>query len=158
MTYGSESRRVPLSTTVPDVGVDVERNNSMFNFHILFQVSPFDGFIKPYFEGVAGGAYLYTETDVSGDDDFYDFASSTNQDDFAWSYGVGGGFLILLSEGTMEIPGGLSLDLKARYMFGSQAEYLTEGDIDILNGRVILNTRNSETDFLSVHLGVVAGL
>lgn len=156
--YGIESRRVPLSTTIPDVTVDVERQNSMVNFHLLFQVSPFDGDIKPYLEGVAGGAYLFTETSVEGSSNIQEFASTVNQDDFAWSYGFGGGILLSLMEGNEGLPGGLYLDLKTRFMFSSEAEYLTTGDLRIENGNLIYQTKNSGIDYMSIQIGVVAGL
>ena len=156
--YGIESRRVPLSTTIPDVSVDVERQNSMVNFHLLFQVSPFDGDIKPYLEGVAGGAYLFTETSVEGSSNIEEFASTVNQDDFAWSYGFGGGILVSLMESNEDLPGGLYLDLKTRFMFSSEAEYLTTGDLRVENGNLIYQTKNSGIDYMSIQIGVVAGL
>jgi hypothetical protein len=156
MIYGMEHRHVPLSMSVPDVTVEVSRTNSMASLHFLFQVSPFDGQVRPYFEGLAGGSYIFTETSVSGDNDFGDFASSTNFDDFAWSLGVGGGFLINLTGDNPDIPGGLFLDFKARYMFGGEAEYLAEGDVIVNNGRTFVQTRTSTTDYLAFQIGVVA--
>jgi hypothetical protein len=158
MIYGIESRRAPLSTTVPDVTVDVERTNSMVNFHLLFQICPFDGQVRPYLEGVAGGAYIWTETTVEGSNDLYEFASTVNQDDFAWSYGAGGGILVSLLEASEDIPGGLFLDLKARFMFGSEAEYLTTGDLRVIDGRLIYDTQRSGIDYLAIQIGVVAGI
>ena len=48
------------------------------------------------------------------------------------------------------------IDLKARYLFGTQAEYLSEGDviIDTQRGTVTYNTRRSKTDILTAQLGV----
>ena len=157
LIYGIESRRVPLSTTIPDVSVDVERQNGMINFHLLFQISPFEGSVKPYFEGVAGGAYLFTETRVEGSGNVYEFASTVNQDDFAWSYGLGGGILVSLMEGNEDLPGGLFLDLKTRFMFSSEAEYLTTGDLRVENGNLIYQTKKSGIDYMSIQFGVVAG-
>lgn len=154
--YGMESRQVPLSLTVSDVFVDVDRQNSMANFHLLCQISPFSGPIKPYIEGLAGGAYIFTETSVKGINNDRDFASSVNMDDFAWSYGYGGGLLISLMGGSDDLPGGLYLDIKSRIMSGSEAEYLTTGDLQINNGRLIYNTRKSKVDYISIQVGVVA--
>ena len=148
IVYGMENRRVPLSTTIPDVSVDVERQNSMVNFHLLFQVSPFDGQVKPYLEGVAGGAYLFTETSVEGSNNIDEFASTVNQDDFAWSYGFGGGILVSIMESNEDLPGGLFLDIKSRFMFGSEAEYLTTGDLRVENGNLIYQTKKSSVDYL----------
>lgn len=41
LIYGEESESRPLSVYIPDVNVDVNRTNSIANFHLMFQVSPF---------------------------------------------------------------------------------------------------------------------
>src|SRR5690606_41582819 len=88
--------------------------------------------------------------------DVEEVASSTNFDDFAWSYGAGAGFLILLSDNVSEGIGSLYLNLKARYIFGSEAEYLKEGSVRIENSRVHYDVSKSKTDLLQIHLGVTA--
>jgi hypothetical protein len=52
--------------------------------------------------------------------------------------------------------GSLYLDLKARYLFGSEAEYLKEGSVIVENGRVTYDVSRSKTDLLQIHLGVMA--
>lgn len=155
INYGSESRREPFSHTIPDVTVDVDRTNNLVNFHLLFQIIPATGSFRPYAEGLFGGSYLYTETSIKSRD-VEEVASSTNFDDFAWSYGAGAGFLILLSDNVSEGIGSLYLDLKARYIFGSEAEYLKEGSVRIENSRVHYDVSKSKTDLLQIHLGVTA--
>ena len=155
LNYGSESRREPFSLTIPDVTVDVDRSNNLVNFHIVFQLILPTGSFRPYAEGLFGGSYIFTETSIKSRGT-EEVASSTNFDDFAWSYGAGGGFLILLSENVGEDIGSLFLDLKARYLFGSEAEYLKEGSVIVENGRVTYDVSKSKTDLLQIHLGVVA--
>ncbi|QQS36443.1 MAG: hypothetical protein IPM56_00360 [Ignavibacteriales bacterium] len=155
LNYGSESRREPFSLTIPDVTVDVDRTNNLVNFHLLFQVMLPEGPFRPYAEFLFGGAYLFTETSIHSRGDGDDVASSTNFDDFAWNYGAGGGFLIQVSEGNDEEVGGVFIDLKARYLFGSEAEYLKEGSVRVQNGRVIYDVTKSKTDLLTAHLGVI---
>jgi len=155
INYGSESRREPFSHTIPDVTVDVDRTNNLVNFHLLFQIIPATGSFRPYAEGLFGGSYLYTETSIKSRD-VEEVASSTNFDDFAWSYGAGAGFLILLSDNVSEGIGSLYLNLKARYIFGSEAEYLKEGSVRIENSRVHYDVSKSKTDLLQIHLGVTA--
>lgn len=155
INYGSESRREPFSYTIPDVFVDVDRTNNLVNFHLLFQIISPTGTIRPYAEGLFGGSYIFTETSIKSRD-YDEVASSTNFDDFAWSYGAGGGFIILLKENLGDEVGSLFLDLKARYLFGSAAEYLKEGSVSIQNGRVAYEVSKSKTDLLQIHLGVVA--
>lgn len=157
LNYGQETRREPFSLTIPDVTVDVERSNNLVNFHALFQFGFGSGSVRPYIEGLFGGAYIFTETTIRSRGS-QEVASSTNFDDFAWSYGGGGGILILLSSGDEEDSdaGALFLDLKARYLFGSEAEYLKEGSVIVSNGRVTYQVSKSKTDLLTVHAGVVA--
>jgi len=155
MIYGEISESRPLSTTIPDVTVDVSRMNSLANMHLLLQVSPFTGTVRPYVEGLVGGAYIFTTTDVKSESTQQSFAETTNYDDFNWSYGWGGGLLLQIAKDLGDVKN-LYLDLKARYIYGTEAQYLTENDVLVLNGKVFYNPRKSKTDLLTFHIGVVA--
>ncbi len=159
MVYGHESFRRPFSLTNPDVYVNVDRTNTLMNFHLLFQVSPFTGTVRPYIEGLFGGSYVFTSTSIEDEWDNYDdnIATSTNFDDFAWNYGGGAGLLIKLTDNLGSVTT-LFLDLKARYLFGSETEYLAEGSIEIdpQTYDVYYDVLKSRTDLLTLHIGVVA--
>ena len=151
--YGMESRKEPWSLTIPDVFLDVDRTNNLLNFHVVFELGLPTGRIRPYAQGLFGGQYLFTETSVSGENDNDNIASTTNFDDWAWSYGAGGGICILLSGDPVTEDGAIYLDLKGRYLLGSEAEYLKEGDVTIdENNRVVYTPSKSKTDMLTVHL------
>ena len=152
--YGMESRREPWSLTIPDVFVDVDRTNNLLNFHLVFEIGMPTGRIRPYIQGLFGGNYLYTQTSVNGEYGQDNIATSTNFDDWAWSYGVGGGVAILLGGDPVTEQGAVYLDLKGRYLFGSEADYLKEGSIQIINSRVVYNPSQSKTDLLTLHAGV----
>lgn len=156
MNYGSESRQEPFSTTIPDVVVDVDRSNNLVNFHLLFQIAPPSGKVRPYGELLFGGAYLFTETSINSRGT-EEVASNTNFDDFAWNYGFGGGVLInIYSPGQPEGNfGALFLDLKVRYLLGTEAEYLKEGSVIIQNGSAYYDVSKSKTDLLTAQLGVM---
>jgi hypothetical protein len=115
-----------------------------------------EGIVRPYAEFLFGGSYLFTETSINSQGSGEEVASSNNFDDFAWSYGGGGGFLIKVSEGDGEELGEVFIDLKARYLLGTEAEYLKEGSVIIQNGRAIYDISKSKTDLLTAHIGVVA--
>jgi hypothetical protein len=160
INYGNESRNTRISSDIPDVTVDVTRTNNLANFHLMFLISPLSGTIKPYLETLFGGEYLFTSTEIKSENSGAEVASSTNQDDFAWSYGGGGGLLIKLTdldpdEDNPMQNGSLWLDLKVRYLFGTEAEYLREGSVEINNGQVKYNISRSKTDLLLFQLGVV---
>jgi hypothetical protein len=153
-----ESRKEPWSLTIPDVFLDVDRTNNLLNFHIVFEVGLPTGRIRPYIQGLFGGEYLFTQTSVSGVNGQETIASTTNYDDWAWSYGAGGGFCILLTGDPVTEAGAIYLDLKGRYLFGSEAVYLKEGDVQYNGAQVIYHPSKSKTDMLTVHLGIRASL
>jgi hypothetical protein len=165
LNFGSDSRNTAFSETIPDVSVNVDRSYNLVNFHLLLQISPFDGPFVPYVEGLVGGSYLYTQTSVKSETTNEDVATSVNFDDFAWSAGGSGGFMIKLVDKLEDDDtqkdvklGSLWLDLKARYLFGTEAEYLQEGSVKIANGKAAYYSTKSKTDMLTLHLGVVLSL
>ena len=118
----------------------------------VLRLQPPSGPVQPYVDGLFGMKYFFTETSIH-DDDFYDeeIASTTNFDDAALSYGVGGGLDIMLHQGR---GAAIMINAGARYLFGRQAEYLQEGSIERRNGQVFFTTDRSETDILMIQLGV----
>lgn len=159
LIYGSDTRRVPFSTTIPGVTVDVTESNNLLNFHLLFKVIPQSGKFRPYLEGLFGGAYLFTESKIENASKGEEIASSVNFSDYAWSYGGGAGLMFYVSEAKDDVLGRampIFVDLKARYLFGSRADYLKEGSIRNLgSGKVAYDVVRSTTDVLSIHLGAV---
>ena len=149
LIYGLKTDRRPFSLTIPEVGVDVTRTNSLASMHLLFQVNPFAGTVQPYIEGLFGGAYIFTTTEIKSD--------YNNYDDFTWSYGGGAGLLIQLSRELGDVST-LYLDLKARYLYGTEAQYLTETGIVInpANSQVYYYPKKSKTDLVTFHIGVIA--
>ncbi len=160
INYGNEDFNAPLSTTLPGITVNVNRSNNIANFHILFRMTTNSTVVKPYLDLLFGGNYLFTESKVTSEKDGSEFASSKNISDYAWSYGFGGGLLINIwapGEGNNVQIDRLFLDLKARYLKGTEAEYLTEGSIiGNPNGSVTLLTSKSKTDLLLIQVGVTA--
>jgi hypothetical protein len=157
LNYGSESRLEPFSSTIPDVTVSVNRTNNIVNFHFLAQIIPPSGLIRPYLEILVGGAYLFTETTVNGWDSGEQVASTNNFHDWAWSYGGGCGILYQVMPGN-QLNGRLGpiyVDLKARYLYGTEAEYLKEGSVIIQPDGVTYQVSKSKTDLLTVNLGAV---
>ena len=157
--YGSDTHREIL---VWPVQVEVNTNNNILFTHLLLQARADMQPIQPYVEGLVGFNYLWTESKIKDLDEYdeEDIASQTHFDDFAMNYGAGFGLLIKLKSFDMDEgsdkEGNLFLDFKVRYLFGGEAEYLKEGDIEEgENKEVILHTSQSDTDFMSFHIGVV---
>ena len=152
ITYGEETSRRPLSTTIPDVTVDVKRSKNMANLHLLLMISPFQGTWRPYLEGLAGGSYLYTSSEVSSNYNNNSVFEDVNKDDLTWSAGIGGGFLIKVGK---DNENDIYIDIKTRYIWGGTAEYLKEGSVKIVNGQALYDVKKSKTNMWNIHIGVL---
>ncbi len=157
LLYGDQTRREPLSSTIPDIQVDVSTTNNIVQTHLFFRVGYRHGGFRPYADALVGFKYLYTRTSI---DDIYDSGGdevdigSTNFDDWAYSYGVRGGTMIRVYDGIARKRGyNVFIDLRAGYIFGGEADYLKEGSITQTGSTVTYDVRRSKTDLFIVHLG-----
>jgi hypothetical protein len=156
---GHESREEPFSTTIPDVTVDVETENDLAQFMLLMRFQPKKGDLIPYAEGLVGLNYLYTQTTIKNASNNEDVASSTNLDDHAFAYGLGGGALIKVYDGKKKKnarPVQVFIDLNFRYTLGGEADYLKEGSIRREDGQVEYDVSQSKTNIAIIRLGVTA--
>lgn len=170
---GSEERKEPFSTTIPDVTVDVKTNHNIVYGHLLLRLQPPGGAVRPFLDGLVGFKNFYTKTRIESEasDDDEPIAESKNADDTALSYGLGGGLQVRVYRQTVPCGAdekhaaeegqsfeGASLNVYvtagAWYLFGGEAEYLKEGSIRRENGQVIYDLSKSNTDMLMAYLGV----
>ena len=63
-------------------------------------------------------------------------------------------YYILLSGDPVTEMVAIFLDLKVRYLFGSRAEYLKEGSVEVVGQHVAYHPSKSKTDMLTIHAGV----
>jgi hypothetical protein len=159
LNYGSETRLEPWSPDIPDVLVDVTTRNSIFGTAAVLRASPVAGFFRPYVEALAGFNYLFTYTSVNDDGSASeDIATTTNFDDWAFTYGAGAGAVIRAVEiRNRQGQSVLSLNVEAgvRLLKGRTAEYLREGSIRPENGRLVFEPLTSDTDLIKAHFGAV---
>lgn len=159
LNYGSESRREPFGPTIPDVVVDVTTRNSIFSSAAFLRLAPIKGSVLPYAEALIGFNYLFTYTAVSDDSwSSEDIATTTNFDDWAFSYGAGVGavipnLVICRKQGRPSFSIGLEIGL--RYLKGGTAEYLKKGSISRESGALVFTPLRSATDQVKTHLGIV---
>ncbi len=161
LSYGREERNAPLSTTIPDLTVQVNTTNNIVLGHLVFRLQEDFGILSPYLDGLVGFSYLYTETSVEDISDAADekVFSSKNADDLTLSSGIGGGLMIKVYEADKLSLSLLKvyIDLKVRYLYGGEAEYLKEGSISRVGGVASYNALTSETDLMLYQIGVVVG-
>lgn len=164
--YGSTSRRVPLSNTIPDILVDVEtKNNTAFVTGLLEVRLP--GPIQPYLQAVAGGGFFYTTTSLEDTRNNQVILSDTNQSDATWVWGGGGGIRFRLWKGQPVDENGPTVsrdrarprayvDVGARYLKGNEVEYLKEGSLVTDDGEFDIDPRlaRSEIEVVQYQVGV----
>jgi len=151
-TYGHESRKVPLSGSIPDITVNVDTDNNILLTHFLLRAQPRHGAVRPYVDGLVGFKYLFTKTTVNSDSSDEPLASDNNLSDFAFSYGVGGGVQARIAR--LGRSRELLFDAKARYLWGNQARYLKEGSITRVGGVALFDVLSSRTNVVTLQFGV----
>jgi len=150
LNYGMERQRVPLSTTINRVLVDMRTSNNIVVVGGGPELMVPRGPVRPYVFGFVGYSYYYTQSSV-GDDDGGQFASSTNFDDGGFASGFGGGLRIPLATRRTTV----AIDAGARLTRSGTRTYLRRGDvIDQPDGSLQFNTRTTTADFWQYHLGV----
>lgn len=161
VTYGRETIRERFgSGALGRVEVDVETTNNILLGHLLLRLQSPSGALRPYADALVGVNYLFTESRIADVDfgDDRDIASSTNFDDAAFSYGLGGGVMAQVFSGRSGETGrpyGVFIDARVRYLLGGKADYLQEGDIGAdSNGDPIYTVTQSSTDLLLPQLGM----
>ena len=127
------------------------RANNFFNLNMILQVAPTGGTVRPYLETFLGGSYIYSNTEVITPD-----YNSVNLfvDDWAWTYGVGGGFRFLMDPDGNE-GGGVYFDLKGRYLLSSDVYLLDRSSIRYANNRFYDSVKETQLNFVAVQVGLV---
>ena len=155
INYGNETIRICITQPCRVTG-DLTTSNNIFLVGIGPEIGAGSGAARLYANASIGLAYFATTSSVEGENDFGDpFASSTNFDDFTFAWTAGPGAQLRVWTGERAF---VSLDLFTRYHGNGQARYLRKGGIqDQPDGSVILDPRQSETNFWTVGLGVSVG-
>lgn len=155
MQYGRETTRVPLSSTVGRINVDVTTSNNIVFLGGGPQLMVPSGPVRPYAAGGIGFSYFFTESSVEGsNNNNFSFAETTNFDDFVFATTGSAG--VYIPFGRQREAG---LDLGVQYHQSGEGRYLRKGSIVDRPGQTPLITPiESQTRFLSYRLGVVVGL
>lgn len=169
MNFGTETREEPLSSTIPDLRVEVENSYNLFHGDLLLRVLAPEKAARPYVEGLVGFNHFFTQTvlrERGGIGSEPEKLRDTNFKDTALSYGFGAGlqFRIYNDDGSSRSeenefsgPYSVYIHLSSRYMFGREAEYLREGSIIREGGDVTYEVVQSTTDLLHFKIGITVG-
>jgi hypothetical protein len=126
------------------------RANNFSSLHLIFQLAPTGGTVRPYLETLFGGSYIFSVTEIYT----LDYISeSLYIDDWAWSYGVGGGLQFLISSD--ESGQSLFLDLKGRYLMSSDVSIPDRQSIRYANNSFYYTVNETQINFVTVQIGLV---
>ena len=134
-----------------DVLFSFNRANNFASAHILFQITPYKGSVRPYIETLFGGSYIYSSTEITNSYGGYSFLWI---DDWAWSYGAGAGLKLFIHGDPFFNSGSVFIDLKVRYLFGTPAEYLNRNSVYFDGDVINYSTFESKTDMLTASIGL----
>jgi hypothetical protein len=134
-----------------ETNVGNNRANNFINLNMILQVAPTGGTVRPYLETLFGGSYIYSNTDIITLD-----YNSVNLyvDDWAWTYGVGGGFKFLLGADENG-DGSMYLDLKGRYLMSSDVNMLDRNSIRYANNIFYDSVKETQINFVAIQIGFV---
>ncbi len=127
------------------------RANNFINLNMILQVSPTGGTVRPYIETIFGGSYIFSFTELIT---LNQTAVDLYVDDWAWTYGVGGGFRFLLDTDGDE-GGSVYLDLKGRYLMSSEVNVLDRNSIRYANDRFYYEVNETQINFVALQVGLV---
>jgi len=134
-----------------ETNVGNNRANNFINLNMILQVAPTGGTVRPYLETLFGGSYIYSNTDIITLD--YNYVN-LYVDDWAWTYGVGGGFKFLL--GADDNGGGsMYLDLKGRYLMSSNVNMLDRNSIRYANNIFYDSVKETQINFVAIQIGFI---
>lgn len=151
MNYGNERQRVPLSSSLNRVTVEMNTSNNILLLGGGPELAVMAGPVRPYAYGFAGYSYFFTESSAGDDDGGGTFARSTNFSDGGFASGGGAGIRMPLRTRSTEI----SIDGGARFLRNGVRSYLRRGDIiDLPDGSLEFTPRTTNADFWLYYLGV----
>ncbi len=165
LVYGYESRKEPFSVADPDFRVRQTTWNNIMQAHLFLRWLSARENVRFFFEGLVGFKYFFTDSHLVdvGYAEGYPIGKTTNLSDHAFSYGLGAGLSLRLrrQREESEVNGkrrkersGLLLELGARYLAGSRADYLRKGSIERVGEEVTWTADHSRTSIVVPFIGI----
>ncbi|CAN5170402.1 hypothetical protein BH18GEM1_BH18GEM1_08600 [soil metagenome] len=159
-SYGRTGRRAAISSTIPDITVDIETSNNTTFLQGAMQLKAPTGVVQPYLQGTAGYGWFFTTTALEDPLTDRTVLTDTNQSDGTWIWGGGGGLLVRVYEaergatlsayervgGEERDPVRAYVDAGARWLAGEEVEYLKEGTLVTDQGEFDIDPRLARSD------------
>ncbi len=154
LTYGSSTRRIPLSGTGGLIQLDLRTTSNIVSVVTGPQLLGPMGTVTPYATALGGFSVFWTASAIEGsNNNNAPFATTTNASDAAWAYGGAVGSYIRVSNGRNPVR----LDLGARLLRHDDVRYLNADRVReaYASDRPPITIRG-RADFVTYYLGVNA--
>jgi hypothetical protein len=146
LVYGSHTERMPFSSDLNSVMVDVTTSNWIGSVRVGPQLTWPGDRLRPYLRAQVGFAYFATDTSLSGSSSAEPFATTNNFDDTTLTTLVGGGVYWSLVRGVM------ALDVGGTFVHNNPVEYLIKGDLT--SASITTTPHRSAANIIEVHVGL----
>jgi hypothetical protein len=152
--YGKKHEDVAVVIPPYEFPASQTTTNNIVLLTVGPQLMATGGTIRPYVNANAGIARFYTQSSLDDVESAYFQTTSTQSDNWKFTYGIGGGVYVPFA--VMRIP--LMLDLGAAYSDNGRTTYLTKNDISIDDGgNAVVSKRRTPVQFVAYRLGVSVG-
>ncbi len=154
LTYGSSTRRIPLSGTGGLIQLDLRTTSSIVSVVAGPQLLGPTGTFTPYATALGGFSVFWTSSAIEGaNNENAAFATTTNASDAAWAYGGAVGSYIRVSNGKNPVR----IDLGARFLRHDDVRYLNADRVrDAYNNDRPPVPLRGRADFVTYYLGINA--
>ena len=154
LTYGSSTRRIPLSGTGGLIQLDLRTTSSIVSVVAGPQLLGPTGTFTPYATALGGFSVFWTSSAIEGaNNENAAFATTTNASDAAWAYGGAVGSYIRVSKGKNPVR----IDLGARFLRHDDVRYLNADRVrDAYNNDRPPVPLRGRADFVTYYLGINA--
>lgn len=154
ITYGNTTVETPLHPALL-ADLSVTTQNAIGSVALGPELSLGDGRFRPYLHASFGLSQFVTTTSAWGSGQAFPLISTTNDETHSYVLTGGGGVRVGISE---ERQHPVALELGARYVRHGLVDYLREGAlVEGPDGELLIDPIRSETDLISLHLGVEVG-
>jgi hypothetical protein len=134
--------------------VDLNTSHSMVFLGLGPEISASLGVARPYLGASIGIGYFLTDARADWSEDNLRFLTYVAHEDVVLAYAAQGGVLIPVTSGRW----GVSIDVGARYQGSAEAEFVTEENLTVDDGRLVLDPESAEASLWVVRAGVSVAL
>lgn len=139
--------------------LSAETSASIDLLHFLARIQSRHGAIRPYLDVLLGVSRPNVTTDILrfATASLPELSTTEQFSNTGFSYGGGAGLMLRVYNGSHKSKGlrAVSADFQMRYLSGSVGEYVNQGSLRLVGGRVVFDTAPARHELLNFGIGVV---